>query len=453
MKLALVGGDLVAFETSNARLRELGAPATAFLQLESLQLRTVLATRFLEYGQARELSRQMLDALAPGDPRRVQALGGIAAATAHLALQGLESREGAEALVREALQEEERVGLSLWYPEIGYLPSRLQLALLLGPGAESVALVRSALEGYRARAGWTNPVWAQLALGELLATADPPALDEALRLSEEAIEASASSDHEDAGRVASFLLRSRIRFKLGRFAQAREEGLVAVALAEQLRGGQSEIRMRQRYAESLSFAHRLLAGDLMSHRAPNDSAALDAALQVMERFRARGLMETLLAHEGSERSEPAPQPDRPPGITQLQAALSSREALLSFVVWRPEPTMEAPFREGSSWLTVITRTGVEAFQLPNGDALEPRVRAWTGLLPMLRPGSPSSRSSIRSIPTNGATCTSTRRPTPQPGFRGTRCASAPTRTRSSRATPRRSSAACRPRRRRRRPRG
>src|SRR5262249_41369671 len=98
-------------------------------------------------------------------PRRAQALGSIAAASVHLALQGLESREAAETLVREALKEQERVGLALWYPEVGHLPSRLQLALLLGPREESFTLVRGAPAGYTSRAGWTNPVWAQLALG------------------------------------------------------------------------------------------------------------------------------------------------------------------------------------------------------------------------------------------------------------------------------------------------
>ena len=116
LKLEIVAGNLVGAEESSARLRALGEPANAFLKLDGLQLRGVLATRFLDYAQARELSRQMLDGLAPGDPRRAQALGSIAAASVHLALQGIESREVAEKLVREALQEQKRVGLALWYP-------------------------------------------------------------------------------------------------------------------------------------------------------------------------------------------------------------------------------------------------------------------------------------------------------------------------------------------------
>ena len=379
MKLALIGGNLVGAEERSKSLRALGEPANDFLELEGLQLRTFLATKFLDYIRARDLSRQMLASLGPGDPRRALALGFIAASTAHLALQGVESRETAERVVREALREQERVGLALWYPEVGYLPSRLQLALLVGPGAEASELVRSALAGYTARAGWTNPAWARLALGELLATADPPDLEEALRLSELAIDGYDETEVEDAGKVAGFLLRSRVHFRLGHFSQGREDGLEAVGHAAHLRGLQSEIPTRQRYAESLSFPYRSLAGDLLAHHAPADVAALDDAFQVMERLRARGLMESLLADErnaGEELQEEL----RPPGIAEVQAALSPREALLSFEVWRPEPTMEAPFREGSSWLTVITRGRVEVLALPNADVLEPQIRAWTGLL-------------------------------------------------------------------------
>jgi len=107
---------------------------------------------------------------------------------------------------------------------------------------------------------------------------------------------------------------------------------------------------------------------------------VDDAFQVMERLRARGLMETLAAEGGEPGLVQTSARLRLPSIVQVQDALSPREALLSFEVWRPEPTMEAPFREGSSWLTVVTRNRVDAYPLPNADELEPQVRAWTGLL-------------------------------------------------------------------------
>jgi len=377
MKVALVTESLVAAEASESRLMALGEPASAFLKLESLELRAHFAARVRDYHRARVLSREMVDSLAPGDPRRALALGGVASATVHLALQGIESRENAERLVREALELQERAGLALWYPQIGYLPARIQLALLLGPTPESFLLLRSALAGYRARAGWTNPVWAELSLAELLATADPPQLEEALRVSEEAIE---DASDDDLGSLGGLVLRSRIRFRLGQSSVARAEGLAALDLAEQLREGESEIPMRLRYAESLSFAYRSLAGDLAASRAPDDVSALDEAFQVMERLRARGLMETLLAEERNGSVRPASASVRPPTLAQIQAELDPREALLSFQVWRPEPTMAAPFREGSSWLTLVTSDGARLFRVPNADVLEPQVRAWTGLL-------------------------------------------------------------------------
>ncbi len=103
---------------------------------------------------------------------------------------------------------------------------------------------------------------------------------------------------------------------------------------------------------------------------------MDEAFQAMERLRARGLMETLLADERGEGTAPV----QPPTLKQIQAQLEPREAVLSFQVWRPEPTMEAPFRAGSSWVTVLTTDGARAYPIPNADVLEPQIRAWTGLL-------------------------------------------------------------------------
>ena len=124
------------------------------------------------------------------------------------------------------------------------------------------------------------------------------------------------------------------------------------------------------------FVHRSLAGELLTHHTPGDVSALNDAFQVMERLRARGLMETLLAEDRAERQTPAAV--EAPTLGQVQARLSPQEALLSFQVWRPEPTMQAPFREGSSWLTVVTRTRVDAFPLAKADLLEAQVRPGPG---------------------------------------------------------------------------
>jgi CHAT domain-containing protein len=376
MKVAFARDDLATAEEAESRLLALGEPASAWLKSESLHARAHRAVLIRDYARERELYGELLELLGPGDPRRALALGGRASASATLALQGLESTAEAERLVREALRELDRSGFPLYYPDLGALPTRIQLALLLGPTPESFALLQSALAGYRARGRWTTPMYAQLSLGELLATAEPPRLEEARRVSEEAVQEGFSvGDYEQ---VRTLVLRSRVRFRLGEISAARTDGVAALDRAEQLRERQADIPVRLRYAESLAFAYRSLAGALAAYRAPDDATALDDAFQTMERLRARGLVETLLAEQGN--GVPGPSPMQAPTLAQVRSELAPDEALLSFELWRPEPTLDAPFREGSSWLTLVTRQAVRAFQVPNSDVLEPQIRAWTGLL-------------------------------------------------------------------------
>jgi CHAT domain-containing protein len=378
MKVAFATDDLAAAEAAEARLLALGEPASAWLRSESLQARAHRAFMVRDYAQERELYRQLLDLVLPEDPRRAVALGGRAAASAHLALQGLESRAAAERLVREALAAEERAGVPLWYQDIGTLPSRVQLALLLGPTPESFGLLRSVLGDYRARERWTSPMFPQLALAELLALAQPARLEEALGVADEAVQdAFRVGNYEQ---VRSLLMRSRLRLRLGQFSLGRSDGLAALDRAEQLREHQGDIPVRLRYAESLSFAYRSLSGALVAYRAPGDDSAIDDAFQVMERFRARGLMETLLVEDRSGPLGAALRPLQPPTLAQVRAQLAPEEALLSFQVWRTEPTMDAPYFEGSSWVTVVTSSGARAFRIPDAEVLEAQARAWTGLL-------------------------------------------------------------------------
>ena len=376
MKVALASDDLASAEDAEQRLLALGEPASGWLRSEGLQARAHRARMMRDYRRERGLYRELLELMPPGDPRRAAALGGIAAGAAHLALQGLESREVAERALREAIAEEERVRFPLWYLDIGYLPQKVQLAILLGPVPESFSLLYSALEGYRGMGRWVSPLYAELALTELLATADPPRMDEALGMGEETVrEAARVGDYE---KLRALVARSRVRFRAGQVWLARADGLAALDRADQLRERQASISVRSRYAESLSFAYRSVSGALIARRPADDASALDDGFQVMERLRGRGLMETLLAAEraGDRDARAAPAPR----LGQIQAALAPSEALLSFQVWHPEPSMDAPYREGSSWVTVVTRGAVTALRIPDGDVLEAQIRAWTGLL-------------------------------------------------------------------------
>jgi CHAT domain-containing protein len=381
MKLALTLDDLATAEEAEVRLLALGEPVSPWTRSQGLQARAHRAMLVRDYRRVQELYRALLEFFPPGDPHRAPALGGYAAGTAQLALQGLESREAAERALREAITEAERVQLFVWDSDIGYFFQRIQLALLLGTSTEAVAILRSVLEGWRkempAATAWVRPLYPEIALAELLSTVDPPRIDEALGLAEASV-----GDGEALGKfesVRALLLRSRIRFRSGDFWLARADGLAALEKAEQLRELQGSISTRSRYAESFSFAYRSVAGCLLAHRTPDDVSAVDEAFQVMERIRARGLMEGLLSlPEGKAPGEPPAL--QPPTLVEMQNALRSGEALLSFEIWHPEPSIDAPYRDGSSWVTVATRERVSSFRIPNGDELEPQIRAWTGLL-------------------------------------------------------------------------
>ncbi|MGZ6133519.1 MAG: CHAT domain-containing protein, partial [Myxococcaceae bacterium] len=375
MKVAFAVDDMDAAAAAEARLQALGPPRSTWLRSESLQARAHLAALLLDHERQRTLYRDLLDTLDADDPRRPAAVGGMASAVAHLALRGLESPTTAERLLREAIDVQQRAGLAVLSARTGYLATRVQLAILLGPTAESLSLLRSTLAAHLARSSGPAPMYSRLALAEFLATVDPPRLDEAMEVSQAAVEHAfqTSGDYEKA---RTLVLRSRMAFRLGHLSPGRADGLAALDLAERLREQQRSMPLRLRYAQSLSFAYQSLAGALTRSRAPGDDSALDAAFQVMERLRARGLMETLLA----EGTPGEPVQVQPPRLAQVQGELGPGEALLSFQLWQPEPSVDAPYREGSSWVTVITRERVEAFPVRAADDLARRIRAWTGLL-------------------------------------------------------------------------
>jgi hypothetical protein len=371
LKYAIANNDLAQGEASEARLGALGDPAATWLQAESLMARAHLASMVWDYPRQRLLYGQLRDRLDPADARRPLALGGLAAATTYLALQGLEDPLAAERQVREAVEAQERVHADAYWQENGYLSNRVHLALLLGPTPEAIALLRSSLAGQLARPGWHNPLLPMLGLGEFLTTQERPDLDQALKVADQAVEYSfrESSPWEQA---RSLLLRSRIHFRRGEVSDGTAEGLAALELMETLRERQADLTLRMRYTEPLSVAYHLVGGAILEHRAAIGPTAAGEAFQVMERLRARGLLETLLA----ERARVPPVPT----LAQMQAALAPHEALVSFQLWRAEPTAEAPYRQGSSWATVVTSRDVAVVRLPDGDVLEPEVRAFVGLL-------------------------------------------------------------------------
>ena len=374
MKVAFAIDDMDRAESAEKRLLALGPPRSTWIKSESLQAQAHLAAKLGEHRRQRALYMELLETLDADDPRRPAALGGHATAVVHLAMQRLESPAKAEQLLREAIAEQERAGVSLRYAELGYLASRTQLAMLLGPTPEAFSILRSALDEHLSRTSFSTPLYPRLILSEWLATAEAPRLDDALQVAEDAVEEAFHGG--DFEQTRALVLRSRTRFRRGEFSLGRADGLAALDHAERLREQQQAMPLRLRYAQSLSFAYQSLAGALVRYRPAGDTDSLADAFEVMERLRARGLMETLLAASRTGERFTV----QPPTLGQVQSRLAPTEALLSFQIWRPEPTMDAPYREGSSWVTVVSRSRVDAFPVPNADVLESQIRAWNGLL-------------------------------------------------------------------------
>ena len=370
LKYAIATDDLARGEASEARLSALGEPSAPWLRAESLMARAHLAAMVWDYPKQRQLYGELRDRLEPSDQKRALALGGVAAASAHLALQGLEDPSKAERLLQEAIAAEERIHVDAYWQENGYLSNRVHLALLLGPTPEAIALLRSTVAAQLARKGWNNPLLPLLSLGESLATQEHPELDGALAAADQAVEYSfRESSHWEQAR--SLLLRSRIHFRRQEVSDGVADGLASLDLMEGLRDRQADVSVRMRYVEPLSVAYHAVSGAILEHGEDFGPAAPSEAFRVMERLRARGLLETLAEHD---RVPPVP------SLAQVQGALAPREALVSFQIWRAEPSAEAPYRQGSSWATLVTAHGAQVVRLPDADALEPQIRAFIGLL-------------------------------------------------------------------------
>ena len=371
LKLALTIDDLAAGEASEARLRSLGDPTALWLRAESLMARAHLASLLWDYPRERRLYAELVELLDPSDSRRALAMGGVAAGAVHQALQGLESPARAEVLVREAITAEQKAQVDIYWPENGYLSNQVHLALLLGPTPEAIDLLRSSLAGQRARRGWTHTLLPLLSLTELLSTQPEPDLDAALAIADEAVE-HAFRYGRSWEKARTLLLRSRVHFRRGDVSSGASEGLAALELLEGLRERQGNLSMRMRYAEPLSVAYHAVAGAMLEHRGALGGTTADDAFQVMERLRARGLLERYLADGG--------QVPPVPTVAKVQGALAPHEALVSFQIWRAEPSVESPFRQGSSWATLITAHDVSVVRVPDADLLEPQIRAFVGLL-------------------------------------------------------------------------
>jgi CHAT domain-containing protein/tetratricopeptide (TPR) repeat protein len=260
-------------------------------------------------------------------------------------------------------------------------------------------------------------------LGKALFHAGAPAEDAFARI--EAAIAWARSRGDRVTLAASLLDRASLRFETGPRDRAIRESLEALELIERVRGQQPEHTIRARIGAGWAYAHHLVSGYLLG---TGSLRAAALALEVMERARARTLLEvarasrsgrggpasplhekrrTVLSRiagvqrrlvdadlpaverpaalrelerlEGEEetlrdeiaRADPALAAWRAPpafSVDDVQRALSPGQALLAFQL-APRVVHEARLLErAGSWVLVITRDALRVHRLPSGEA-------------------------------------------------------------------------------------
>src|SRR5262249_51129982 len=146
-------------------------------------------------------------------------------------------------------------------------------------------------------------------------------------------------------------------------------------------------RTRMRYEETLATLYQVFASSLLEFGgASPDRGTIEAAFETMERLRARSLLESLIVAAANGRA-PAPEPV-PPALSEGQSALEEDQALVSYQIWKRDPTMHSPYEHGSSWAIVATRRTVQAVPIEGGEDLEEEVKLW---LPLLEQGEGSER--------------------------------------------------------------
>jgi CHAT domain-containing protein len=424
---ALMVDDVGREERALARLDALPGEDPPWLASQVFETRAHLAGHLHDYQRQYALYAGLLEKNEPGSWQSMVVLGGMGGAASELAARGAFDRARAEQLLRQALAAEERLGFWLSSSDSGALATRVRLALLLGPTDEAMELLRAALAGQLSRKGWSYAYHSRWLLARYTIERNPADTAEALAYADAAVsratEQSASWEHS-----RGLLMRAYVQWHGTQPAAARQTALSALDEMEGLRRRQPDLRVRMRYEETLAFAYELVASSLLEHNGVDGTGVADA-LSVMERLRARGLLETLLQNQGNAESErltlarsridraqrmlvtpSANRADRMsalgelhaaeaeevalstakgqgasgdrsvPSLTDIQQALGPTEALVSFQQWHREPSLDAPYDTASSWAVVVTRAGAHAARIPDAEELDPQINLWLALL-------------------------------------------------------------------------
>ena len=196
-------------------------------------------------------------------------------------------------------------------------------------------------------------------LAELVAETDP---EEAARLLDRA-EGLANQGSLPGFRSFAARLRTRVRFRIGPWDRAVEDGYRNLEMVEQMRAGQSTPGGRSGVVARWFDDYHRLSGELLrEHRRDGRAEALAQSFGVMERLRSRVLLERLHALEVDSSSAANARSDLA-SLSDIQSQLDAHEALLSFQVGLEQDLLRRP--AGGAWLTVITPDRIRVHPIPD----------------------------------------------------------------------------------------
>jgi CHAT domain-containing protein/tetratricopeptide (TPR) repeat protein len=406
-----------------------------FEQLGTLDGLAAVCWALERRSEALEYYRRMIELMQGTDPYRESDIRrNMAFVARDLAAEGRLEVEELTRLQREALDAAIRTGNPR--AEVG---ARLMLAGSLS-GPEGLEQARIALAAARKSGRLSEICWALQLIAEKRQRLDPEHPEPAFAAVEEAIELARSrGDPEVLAKALS--VRARMRWIAGPRDRAIEDSFTALDAIERIRDLQPDGEVRARVFARFARSHRNFAGTLLDDRdrapAPDD---IERALAILERMRARSLLETLdaagatavLAPSGPlpdarsqvlddianlrgelGRAELMPEERRPlrdrlseleareaslrleiaeadpdfavlrgvavPSLDELKSGLDENQALIIFLIDEYRQR-EQPATLSRSWAIVVSREQVRPVRLPDCRELRNRVRMYISLL-------------------------------------------------------------------------
>lgn len=384
---ALEGWVLVNFGWQKYYAREYGAARAYLLRAEALEmprdslnlrLDTLDGLAAVSWAMGRmtdalDYYRQQLDLLGGMDPFRE---GGVRRNMGVVARELLDQGRLDEAdlveIYRGALDATVRSGNRV--AEAGV---RILLAELL-EGPEGIVEAERALRAARSADRTGDTCWALRLLAAKTLRLDPERAEEAFRLVDRAV--ALAGERGDAEHLAQAMLaRATMRWATGPREKAIEDSLAALDAVEGIRelqpAGETRARVFGRYASR----YRRLAAALLDVEGglPADRDTR-RALHVMERMRARSLLETLDAAGASGLVEVQGPPTDI--VDDVRRALRPGQAMIAYVVLDARPSQREEDGPPDSWALVISGEVVHAVRLPGLIGVGGRIELFLSLL-------------------------------------------------------------------------